>query len=524
MIQIVLIVLFAFVIVFAALARRIGVPYPIVMVIGGLLVGFVPGIPQITLSPDLVFHIFLPPLLYSAAWQTSWREFRYHLVSILLLAFGLVAFTVFAVAAAAPYVFTGFDWHTGFLLGAAVATTDAIAANAIARRVGMPRRIVDIIEGESLVNDASGLLMLEFGILMLTTGVTPTFSFGVWRLTYLVAMGLAIGFVVALIIYWIELRIDDGPVEITISLLTPYLAYFAAEAVDASGVLAVVVAGLFLARRSARFFSPAVRIEANAVWSSLTFLLNGVLFVLIGLQWPGVLAGIRGVPMSTMVLQGALFGAMVIALRLVWIFPGTFVAHVIRNGVLGQNDRMPPMRGIFVAGWSGMRGVIALAAALSLPLDIPQRSAIVFLTFAAIFVTLVVQGLTLPGLVRALGLANIELPRYEEDAARRMIAEAALAHLEKLHSGGEVFTDVYEDLREHYAMRLARAHDDSGDEHGTTHDHAQQHRAVSLDLSQVARETAVRLRDEGRIGDELLRELQQEADLEELRLSAESNR
>ena len=522
--QIVLIVLFAFVIGFAVLARRLDIPYPIVMVIGGLFVGFLPGIPKFTLNPELVFAVFLPPLLYSAAWQTSWREFRYHLVSILLLAFGLVAFTVFAIAAIAPTLFSGFDWHTGFVLGAAVATTDAIAATAIARRVGLPRRIVDIIEGESLVNDASGLLMLEFGVLMLTTGVTPTFAFGLQRLAFLVAGGLGVGLLVAVVIYWLELHIDDGPVEITISLLTPYVAYFAAEAIHASGVLAVVVAGLFLARRSARFFSPGVRIEANAVWGSLTFLLNGVLFVLIGLQWPQVVAGIEGTPLNALVIGGVVFGALVIALRMIWIFPGAVLANIIRTRVLHQDEKMPAMRAVFVAGWSGMRGVIALAAAMSLPHSIPLRNQIVFLTFAAIFITLVVQGLTLPGIVRLVGLSARNVTHVEEDEARRLIAEAAIDHLEQLREKGMVYGDIYEDLRSHYSTRLAAQLGEGGDEHGSSREHAAQQRRVSLDLTQIERETAVRLRDEGKIGDELLRELQQEADLEELRLSAEANR
>ncbi|MCU1309930.1 MAG: Na+/H+ antiporter, partial [Candidatus Angelobacter sp.] len=291
--ELVFLLLLFFVVAFAELARRLKTPFPIVLVLAGLLLSFVPGIPPIRLSPDLIFFVVLPPLLYSAAWLTSWRDFQYHLVSILLLAFGLVTFTVFGVAAAATRVFPGFDWRTGFVLGAVISTTDAIAATSIGKRLGLPQRVVDILEGESLVNDASGLLALEFGIAMVVQQQTPTVTTALARLAYLTVVGLAIGLVIGLVVEWFERRIEDGPIEITISLLVPYAAYLAAEAARASGVLAVVASGLYLSRKSAQFFSPNVRIQIYSVWQSLTFVLNGVVFVLIGLQLPYVREGIR---------------------------------------------------------------------------------------------------------------------------------------------------------------------------------------------------------------------------------------
>src|SRR5215475_13384778 len=228
-VEIVFLLLLLFVAAFGALACRLRTPYPIVLVIAGLLLGFVPGIPKISLNPDLVFLVVLPPLLYSAAWLTNWREFQFHLVSILLLAFGLVAFTVVGIAEAARWLFPGFDWRLGLVLGAVVATTDAIAATSIAKRVGLPQTIVDILEGESLVNDASGLLALEFAVAMVVEGRTPTFSEGFLRLSYLVIAGLIIGLLIGLVVEWFERRIDDGPIEIIVSILTPYAAYLAAE-------------------------------------------------------------------------------------------------------------------------------------------------------------------------------------------------------------------------------------------------------------------------------------------------------
>src|SRR3984893_2295723 len=230
-VQIVFLILLLFVVIFAVLARKLQTPYPIVLVVAGLLLSFIPGIPNISLNPDVVFLVVLPPLLYAAAWATSWRDFKFNLVSILLLAFGLVAFTVLGVGGTAAWVFPRFDWRLGFALGAVVATTDAIAATSIAKRVGLPQRIVDILEGESLVNDATGLLALEFAIAMVVDGRTPTLTEGALRLTYLIAAGLAIGYLLGLVVEWFERRIDDAPIEIVVSILTPYAAYLAAESV-----------------------------------------------------------------------------------------------------------------------------------------------------------------------------------------------------------------------------------------------------------------------------------------------------
>ena len=254
-VELVFLLLLLFVVLFGALARKLATPYPIVMVVGGLLLSFIPGIPKISLNPDVIFFVILPPLLYSAAWLTSWREFSYNIVSILLLAFGLVTFTVVCVTEAGQWLLPGFDWRVGLVLGAVVAPTDAIAASAIAKRIGLPKRIVDILEGESLINDASALLALEFGIALLVGGRTPTFGMGVMRLLYLTAAGIGIGLIIGEVVHKIEHRIDDAPIEIALSILTPYVAYLAADSVRASGVLAVVACGLYLSRKSSHFFS-----------------------------------------------------------------------------------------------------------------------------------------------------------------------------------------------------------------------------------------------------------------------------
>src|SRR6185369_1115270 len=316
----------------------------IMLVMAGGLLGMVPGIPRISLNPDLIFFVVLPPLLYAAAWTTSWRDFTYNFVSIFQLAVGLVAFSVIGIALGAPLLLPGFDWRLGLVLGAVVAPTDAIAATAIAQRIRLPKRINDILEGESLVNDATGLLALEFGIAIVVRGEAPTVATGIFRLLYLILGGMAVGVAIGWMVNWIEQRVDDGPIEIALSILVPYAAYLGADRIRASGVLAVVVCGLYLSRRSSSFFTPAVRLQVWAVWEALTSILNGLVFVLIGLQLPNVMLAIHGYSIRQLILYGTLFSGMVIALRFIWVFPGSWAAWWIRTRMLHQK-LTPPTKG-----------------------------------------------------------------------------------------------------------------------------------------------------------------------------------
>src|SRR6267143_260705 len=479
--QLVFVVLLLAVIAFAALARKLRLPYPIVLVLAGLLVSFVPGLPRITLDPDFIFYVVLPPLLSAAAWVTSWREFSYNLVSIASLAIGLVSFTVAGVALSAPFILPAFDWRTGLVLGAVVSTTDAIAASTIARQMGLPRRIVDVLEGESLVNDATGLLALEFGVSILVSGMPPSAVHALLRFGQLVVGGLAVGLVIAWLVRWVETRIDDGPIEIAISILVPYAAYLIAEGVHASGVLAVVAAGLFLSRKSSQFFSPTVRIQVYAVWGALTFVLNGLVFLTIGLQLPLVLAGIREYGLGTLALSGAAFSGLVIALAAALALP-----HNLPGGV-----------------------------------PFPQRNLIVFITFCVILATLVAQGLTLPLLVRLLGLQGSAGPACEEREARRIAVESALGHLEQSRPRDRPdLAPVYDDLALHYRRRLAGLTRDASSQQGqpVDPDHHSRYRDLSRELAKIERDAAIRLRDEGRIDDDALRQIEHELDLTEARL------
>jgi len=522
-VQLVVVLLLVFVVVFGALARRLETSYPIVLLIAGLALSLVPGIPRVNLDPDFVFFVFLPPLLYAGAWTTSWRDFSYNLVSILSLAVGLVAFTVLGVAFTAKWVFAGFDWRLGIVLGAVVAPTDAIAATSIAKRLGLPRRIVDVLEGESLINDATALLALEFGIGMVLYGQTPGLGEAALRLAWLAAGGIGIGLILGRLVEWFELRIDDAPIEITISILVPYAAYLAGQAAHASGVLAVVASGLYLSRQSTRFFSPSVRIQAYAVWNALTFILNGVVFVLIGLQFPYILAITRGqYGLGALLRYGALFSALVVLLRVFWVFPGARLAYFIRRRVLGQPENTPPPRQIFIIGWTGLRGVIALAAAMALPrmlsdgTPFPQRTLIIFLTFCVIVVTLVGQGLSLPPLIRALGLAGDDRANCELVEAQRIVLETALRHVEQARAKDDPrWAGLYDDLAQHYRERL-EALSDSQDGNGP--EVHRKYTELVRELLQVERETAVRLRNEGRVSDEVLRQIEHDIDLRDARL------
>ena len=446
----------------AGLARRFAVSYPIVLVIFGLLCSLLPHVPHIPLPPSLVFFVILPPLLYLAAWQTSWREFKYNLVSISGLAVFLVFFTAFGVAFAAKWWLPGFNWQLGFLLGAVVSPTDAVAATSIARKVGMPQRIVDLLEGESLLNDATGLLALQFGVEMVVQGTTPTIGRGILEFAWLTLGGVLVGLAIGWVVTWLERWVDDGPVEIALSLIVPYAAYLMGEAVKGSGVIAVVVCGLFVSGRSSTSFSAGVRLQLFAVWDAIEFLLNGLVFVLIGLQLPYVLDGIQGRSRLGLLGYAVAFPLVLLLLRMAWMYPAARAAWWIRTRIVKQRYERPKSGQVFVVGWTGMRGVVALAAANSLPLVLrdgspfPQRSFIIFLTYSVILVTLVLQGLSLPWLLRSLKLSGGDTLFCEEGEARRLLLQAAVDFLDERRKAAEGDHDVhlYEDMLHDYRHKL----------------------------------------------------------------------
>lgn len=408
--EILLLCLLALVVALAALARRFRTPYPIVLVIGGLAVSMIPGIPAVTLNPEVVFLVLLPPLIFATAFHTSWQSFCTNLTTILTMAFGLVGFTVASVALVTGWMLPGFDLRIGLVLGALVASTDAIAASAIAKRMHLPRRITDVLEGESLVNDVSSLVALEFSVSILMDRHVPSIGDGSLRMMYLALGGVGIGLIAGAIIRWCQSKLAEAATVITAMLLAPYIAYLAAESIHASGILATVSCGLYLGRKQRERLPERVRIDSSAVWSTLDFILNGIVFILIGLQLPHVIAGIRNMRPMELGIDVVLLSGLLIVLRLLWVFAASWLHYWVRR-LAGRESALPRANETFIIGWTGMRGVIGLAAAMSLPdllndgTAFPQRSVLVFLSFCIILVTLVAQGLTLPLVIRKIRLA-----------------------------------------------------------------------------------------------------------------------
>ena len=524
----------------ATLATRLGVPYPILLVLGGSALGFVPGLPPVELDPELVFLLFLPPLLYVSALFTSWRDFRANVRPITLLAVGLVLMTTFVVASVAHTV-VGLPWGAAFVLGAIVSPTDAIAATSVAQRLGVPRRIVTILEGESLVNDATGIVAYRVAVAAVVTG-----AFSVWEagLQFVVgaAGGVAAGFAVGWLVVWARRHLSEDPsVQNTISLLTPFVAYLAAEELPHSlwgllhdlfgvpgdlyfsGVLAVVTTGLYLGRKGPYIISSGTRLQGYATWELITFLLNGLIFILIGLQLRSVVEGLNEYTAGQLVSYALLTSLTVILVRMVWVFPATYIPRWASRRIR-ERDPSPSWRNVSIIAWTGMRGVISLAAALALPLQtasgvlFPDRDLIIFLTFCVILATLVVQGLSLPVLIRALGLEDDRIGDKEETHGRVSIAEAALERLDELVDEDWVREDTAERIRGLYSYRRNRfASRFEGDPEGVEErSAAYQHLMVELLGAQRLR--LITMRDEGSIGDEVMHRIERDLDLEESRL------
>jgi len=433
-------------------ARRIAIPYPTLMVICGLAIGLIPGLPALTLNPDVVLLIFLPPLLYGAAWMTSWPDFRANIRPISLLAIGLVLATTTTVAVVVHWAMPEMPWAIAFVLGALVSPPDAVAATAVTRGLSVPRRIVTILEGESLVNDATGLVAYRLAVTAAVTGIF-SLSDAVAQFFIVAIGGVLVGLAIAWVIAQIHMRLDDPTIETVITLLTPYLAYLLAESLHVSGVLATVAVGIYLSRRSNVLFSSDMRLNANAVWSVVAFLLNGVTFVLIGLQLPTVAAGAGSLTNLTQIELAGLTCLVVVLVRLLWVYPAALVPRLFSSR-LRARDPYPGLASLTVIGWAGMRGVVSLAAAMALPLTLtdgspfPFRDLIIYITFGVILFTLVVQSLTLPVLIRWLG---VSLPAkrndLEEAEARLEILMAAFAFLDEAASVGDPDRHGIESLR-----------------------------------------------------------------------------
>src|SRR5271166_4204655 len=520
--EVTLLVLVTLVALLARFAQRLKTPYPIILVLGGLVLSFIPEVPHVSLSPAFVFLVVLPPLLFAGSINTPWREFRYNLMSISMLGIGLVAFTVAGVAVVSRLFIPDFDWRVGAVLGAVVSTTDTIAVGAIARRVGLPHQILEIIEGESLANDATGLLALQFTTAMVVSGEIPSLWRGVSEFFWLILGGIAAGMLVGALIDWFERQISDTALQLMVSVATPYFAYLLGESLRSSGVLATVACGLYLGRTRSESFTTEARMDSRALWNTIDFVLNSLVFIVVGLQLPAVLDGMRPLRWPVLIGGAAFVCAVVIGLRMFWIFPAARLSYFLRRRLLRQD--VPPLtpRELVAMGWGGLRGVLTLAAALSLPVvtasgePFPHRPAIIFLAFSVILVTLVGQGLTLPPLLQRLGLGEAEDARLEERAAYSVLMEAALKALKEMPpTTDEGESQAADLLKRYYRRRLHSVSDSGGDKDALDLD--RKYQDLYYKVRQVERQEITRLRQQGRFRESVLRDLETDLDLADLR-------
>jgi Na+/H+ antiporter len=497
-------------------ARRLPIPYPVLLVFVGLLLSFVPGLPALQLDPDLVFFVFLPPVLWAAAYFTSWRDFRANARPISLLAIGLVLATAGAVAVTVRALIPSLSWPAAIAFGAIVSPPDAVSATAVVKALGVPRRVVTILEGESLVNDATALILYRAAV---TAMVMGRFNAAETLLGFFAAaaVGVAIGIAVGWLTALTQRVMDDPPTLILLTLMAPYLAWMLGDRAHASAVLACVAGGITLRHAPSTDSTPIVRLQARPVWDVVCFAINGVLFLLIGLQLRSLAADVPADGLMRLIVRGGLISAVMIAVRLIWVPLFAWIPRRLSAG-LRQRDPMPDWRGLFLIGWAGLRGIVSLAGAMALPLaladgsPLPLRAEIILLTFVVIFCTLVLQGLTLAPLIGLLQMPPDDEAQREEMEARSQAARSALLRIDQLTAAPWADSHTLAALREQYQERLRRASDEAESllaERGA--------KRARFEILLAERLALVRLRDEQTISDEVLLTLETEIDLEAAR-------
>ncbi len=521
-VEIILIALVA-VIALATLAQRLAIPYPILLVLGGVALGFAPGLPSVTFDPGLIFVLFVPPLVFSAAWNTSWREFRANLGTIGLLATGLVVATIGVVAVVGHALVPGLTWPAALVLGSIVSSTDAVAATAIAERLRLPERIVTILEGESMANDPASLVAYRFAVMAVVIGAFSLGQVGI-QLVLAVIGGVVVGLAVAWLADQVQHRLHNPPVEVTLTLLVPYVTYLVADGLATSGVLAVAAAGLVLGRHEPAARSTAARLEAGVFWDMLVFLLNGLIFIVLGLSLPRILAGVTDRPPLALGVEATAIILTVVLVRLLWMGAAASLPRLAHR-LLGGQGRYPRWKAAAIVGWAGMRGADALVIALALPLTtargapFPDRAVIIFLTFCVILATLVGQGLSLPALIRRLRLPADDTAEREVALARATASQAALSRLDELVEADGTPREVAEQLRRQHQRGAQRhAARAQGERNQEVEEQAEAVRQLRRAVVEAEQRAIVALRNRGDIGDAALRTVLRDLDLEEQRL------
>jgi monovalent cation/hydrogen antiporter len=528
--QVAIVIILLFVVTsLAEVTDKIRIPYPILLVFAGIGIGLFPGLPPITLNPDIIFLIFLPPILYAAAWTTSWADFKAAKRPITLLATGCVLFTTCAVAWIAQMFIPGFGWKEGFVLGAIISPPDAIAAAAATKGLSVPKRVITVLEGESLVNDSTGLIVYRYAVAAVATGVFSIWEAGL-QFLLVAAGGIALGLAIGVVFKWIHKITPDNPTtDTTFTFLSPYIAYLLAENIHItkdthlSGVLAVVTAGLYLSYNSSVIFSTQTRLQANSTWNTIIFILNGIVFILIGLQLPAILEGIQEHSFLTLLKYGAIISLAVIVGRLIWVYPGAYIPRLSRK--IREREPETNIRLVTIVAWSGMRGVVSLAAALALPLTMadnnpfPNRNMIIFLTFCVIFSTLIVQGLTLRPLIKWLGITADGREHKMEQEARLRIASSVIEHIEENYSLA-LSADTLNQIKNKYEIRIHRIRKDLR-ERKFNEEQIHEFQRIQQELLSLERKLILELRSTEVVSDEVLRKIEYELDLEETRLLLE---
>lgn len=518
----IILLLLAVVTMLAEVANKIKVPHPILLVLVGIVIGLVPWLPDFALKPEIVFLLFLPPVLYAAAWSTSWPDFKAARRPIGLLAIGCVIVTTCAVAWITHTFIPGFGWAEAFVLGAIISPPDAVAATAATKGLGVPRRVITILEGESLVNDATGLIAYKYAV-----GAVLVGSFVLWEASlqflWVAIAGIGVGLIVGQLFLWVHKITPNNPTsDTTLTFLAPYVSYLLAEEFHLSGVLAVVTSGLFLAWHSSEVFSQQTRLQANGTWDTVLFILNGIIFILIGLQLPMILRNINDIPFSTLLVYGAIVSITVIVVRIIWVFPGTYIPRISKR--IRKTEPKPDLRLVTVVAWSGMRGIVSLAAALALPLmmtdtkPFPNRNLIIFLTFCVIFSTLVLQGLTLPRLIKWLRIKSDGKEAEEEHHVRMRVTASVIEHIEENYS--LLNDEVLNQIKTKYEIRFQRLRRDALDQKLNDEQFIEIQR-IRQELLDKERSLILDMRNKGTISFETLRRLENELDLEETRLILE---
>ena len=507
-------------------AKRTGVPIEILLVVGSLVLSLLPGVPTFILDPTVVFTPFLPPILFAAAYFTSWRDFKENRRPIFLLAFGLVLFTTVSVAVALRALGLGVSWPVAFLLGAIVSPPDASAATAIIGKLGVPRRLVTVIEGESLVNDATALVAYRFALIAIATG-SFSLSDAVLRFVIVAVGGGIVGFIVARAGIFAVQRLNNTAAETTLTLITAFAAYIAAEHLGFSGVIATVVGGLYYGRHIPMVTSAQTHIDAEASWNTVLFIINGLVFTLIGLQMPAVMKGLDQYSGTQLAYYATVIALVVMAVRFIWVFPATYLPRKLFPSI-ARKDPMPPWGVVIALSWTGMRGIVSLAAALSIPLmlpsgeDFPHRNLLIFLTYVVILATLLIPAMTLPGLMRWLDIKDGGEHQRDETTARLALVRAVLREIEILNKATSFPPELLEGAASRHQRRAETVESNlQPAAFSPLYDEDQMLRLLTRRLLAAERIELENLRKQATIHDHVFFQLSRELDIEETRLEGQ---